>query len=87
MGKKLPRSVVQKIILARSIVNQPRLLMLENTLDAIEAEERKKIISYLCEIDQPWTMIIISEDPLVHQQCDEVISMKKNGMSLNQKSN
>ena len=77
MGKKLPRSVVQKIILARSIVNQPKLLLLENTLDAIETLERKNIIEYLCDKHQPWTLIIISEDQMLHQQCDEVIRMKK----------
>ncbi len=81
MGKKLPRSVVQKIILARSIVNQPKLLLLENTLDAIEPQERKNIIEYLCDKQQPWTLIIISEDPLLQQYCDEVIRMKKGSLS------
>ena len=35
-GNKLSKSIIQRIIIARSIVNKPKLILLENHLDFIE---------------------------------------------------
>ena len=48
-GKKLSKSIIQKIIIARSIVNRPKLLLLENHIDFIERVERNKIIDFLTD--------------------------------------
>ena len=77
LGKKLPASVVQKIILARSIVNQPRLLLLENMLEAINEQERKEIIDFLCSADRPWTLIAVSGDTYLHEKCTAILQMKE----------
>lgn len=75
-GRKLPRSVVQKILLARSIAGAPRLLLLENTMNQIEIGERHRIMDFLCDSSQPWTMVAISSDPYFLGLADRVINME-----------
>ncbi|MDZ4751068.1 MAG: ATP-binding cassette domain-containing protein [Flavobacteriales bacterium] len=75
-GRRLPRSIVQKILIARSIAAAPRLLLLENTMDQIEVNQRHRIIDFLCDSSQPWTMIAISSDPYFLGKADRVINME-----------
>jgi len=79
-GEKLPKSVVQRIILARSIVNSPKLLLIENQLDLIEEDIRKKIIDFLTDKRNEWTMICISNDQYLQSKVDHVIIMKDGGL-------
>lgn len=63
-AKRLPRSVANKIILARAIVTQPKLLMLEDPMDHVSKGEKEKIIRRLVHPKNPWSIIITSVDPL-----------------------
>lgn len=63
-GKKIPRSIKNKILLARAIVNEPKLLMLEDSLDHVGAEEKVEIIKKLTSKDQPWSIIVSAVDPI-----------------------
>ena len=72
-GVKLPKSVEQKILLARSIVNRPGLLLLENSVVFIEQTEREKIIKFLTDPAQPWTLIASSMDEVMRQACNRTI--------------
>lgn len=74
-GRQLPKSVIQKIIIARSIVNQPKLLLLENQIDCIEYEDRKKIIDFLTDKKNNWTLICISNDNYLIEKCDKIVRM------------
>ena len=74
-GHKLSQSVTEKIIIARSIVNHPKLLLLESHLDTIEEFERKKIIDFLTDKSNGWTFIAISNDPYLKEKSDSVIKM------------
>ncbi len=74
-GQKLSKSVIQKIIIARSIVNKPKLLLLENQIDNIEELERKKIIDFLVDKNNEWTFICISNDLHLQSKCDMIITM------------
>jgi ABC-type bacteriocin/lantibiotic exporter with double-glycine peptidase domain len=75
LGRKLPRSIIQKLLLARALVNNPRLLSIEYNLDAIETNERKKILSLLFDKKHDWTLIMISNDEQVIKEADVVIKM------------
>ena len=75
-GHKLSKSVIQKIIIARSIVNHPKLLLLESHLDSIEDLERQQIIDFLTDKNNGWTFIVISNDSYLKQKSDSVIKME-----------
>jgi ABC-type bacteriocin/lantibiotic exporter with double-glycine peptidase domain len=76
-GDKLSKSVVQKILLARSIANKPGLLLLENSIVFIEKEDKEKIIDFLCSRAQEWTLIAISSDTYLRNACTRLVEMKK----------
>lgn len=81
-GNKLSKSIIQRIIIARSIVNKPKLLLLENHLDFIEDKQREKIIDFLTDPSNGWTFIGISNNKYLQEKSDKVIQMT-NGEILN----
>ena len=74
-GGKLSKSITQRIIIARSIVNKPKLILLENHIDFIEEVERNKIIDFLTSKSNGWTLISISNNNYLQEKCDTVIYM------------
>ncbi len=81
-GNKLSKSIIQRIILARSIVNKPKLLLIENHIDCIEDEARNKIIDFLTDKSNGWTLIFISNDRYLQNKCDHIIHIE-NGQIIN----
>ena len=75
LGRKLPRSVIQKLLLARAVVNNPLLIVIESNFDAIEVNERKKIIDFLFDDNKKWTLIIISNDQNIVKKADVCLNM------------
>ena len=78
-GRRLPRSIIQKIHIARIIVNEPKLLLLEDPLLFVEDKEKIRIIDYLMHEDRNWTVVLISDFYYWQEKCDQIID-------LNQKS-
>jgi ABC-type bacteriocin/lantibiotic exporter with double-glycine peptidase domain len=74
-GMKLSKSIVQRIIIARSIVNRPKLLLLENHLDFIEEGDRIRIIDFLLDKSNEWTLISVSSDSYLRQKSDVMVEM------------
>jgi len=75
LGRKLPRSVIQKLLLARAIVTNPLLLVIESNFDAIEINEREKIMAYIFNPKNKWTLIMISNDPAIEKKGDVCVNM------------
>jgi ABC-type bacteriocin/lantibiotic exporter with double-glycine peptidase domain len=76
-GHKLSESIIQKILIARSIINKPKLLLHENELNKIQENERKEIIKFLTDKKNKWTFIAVSNDTDIMNQCDFIIKMHK----------
>lgn len=75
-GKKLARSTTQKILLARSIVDQPKLLLLEDAFVHLEDQERNRIIDFLTGPNVPWTLAVISTNAYLAERADTIIVME-----------
>ena len=76
VGKNLPRSIVQKLLLARSISGHPKLLLLEDTFRYIDEKEKIKIIDFITSAENQWTLVAISSDPYLAKRSDKVVYMK-----------
>lgn len=63
MGRKLPKSILQKLLLARCIVHRPKLLLLEDALEHLDMEERSAIVDFLVDKQHDWTIVAVSTDP------------------------
>ena len=72
-GLPLSNSQVIRLMLARAIVNRPRVLILDEILDWIdEPSECVKLVDRLFEPTNPWTMVVASSRPEVLGRCDRV---------------
>lgn len=86
-AKKIPRSVANKIILARAIVSRPKLLLLEDPLDHVCTDEKEEIIKNLTGPDVPWTIIITTVDHLWSKYIKDSIVMEKGKIIKNTLNN
>ncbi len=75
-GKGLPNGLVNKIILARCLAKHPGLLILNDFFTDFLKSERLKMISMLTDDSNPWTLLAVSNDPVIMAACDRVILME-----------
>jgi len=75
-GRQLSSSNAQKILLARSIVNKPKILFYEEPLDKMDEEATKEIIDFITNKDNKWTVIVSSKNAYWKQKCNRKIKMQ-----------
>lgn len=75
-GKNLPRSIIAKIILARSFASRPQLLAIEEPFKHLLYDEQVHLADALTG-DNPWTLVVVSNDPMLASKCDRVVVMKE----------
>ncbi len=76
-GRTLPRSMIQKLLIARIIINNPKLLIMEDPLQFIDNEEKKRIIDYLTDSQRPWTLIVVSDFDYWKEKTSQTIDLGK----------
>ncbi|MFD2528200.1 MULTISPECIES: peptidase domain-containing ABC transporter [Polaribacter] len=76
-GKQMSYTIAKKIILARSIIKAPKVMILEDPLDQFNLEETVKIISYLTDARRPWALIVVSSKKSWKTQCSQIITLEK----------
>jgi ABC-type bacteriocin/lantibiotic exporter with double-glycine peptidase domain len=82
-GKQISSSTIQRIVLARCIVNQPKLLFLENPLDKSDEQTCREIIDYLSDDKNPWTLVVVSKNSYWKQICKQTIHLVKGEIKTN----
>jgi ABC-type bacteriocin/lantibiotic exporter with double-glycine peptidase domain len=82
-GKRLSSTDIKKILLARAILKQPQLLLLEDPLDDLSQEETKRIIDYLSASSQPWSIIVVSSNPYWSEKCHQKITLSNGEIITN----
>lgn len=76
-GRKLPATVVRKILLVRALTNKPALLLLEEPWNGLEKQYQEQIKQLLLYEMKNTTAFIISNDTAFAAACSQVIQMKK----------
>lgn len=76
-GKRFSLSFVTKIALARCLLIKPKLMFYTDALRDIERTERLRIIDLLTAPENPWTLVVLSNDPAFMGACDRVIVMEE----------
>lgn len=76
IGKKLSRNVIQKILLLRSLVHNPRLVLMEEPFERLNDPIKQSVINYLLNETHGQTIIISSNDIAFASKCDKVIYLK-----------
>jgi ABC-type bacteriocin/lantibiotic exporter with double-glycine peptidase domain len=75
-GRQLSSSNAQKIILARSIVNKPKILFFEDPLDKMDEEATIEIIDFITNPLHKWTVIVSSKNNYWEEKCGRKITMQ-----------
>ncbi|RAJ16155.1 peptidase domain-containing ABC transporter [Olleya aquimaris] len=83
-GKGTSFTVIKKIMLARCIIKQPKLLILKEPLDQFEPKDTQHIIDFLSQPDHPWALIVVSQNNLWKTKINKVITLS-NGQIINTK--
>ncbi len=76
-GKRLSSSINIKLILARCVAERPQVMILNDFLHDLNKEERVRIVKFLLDRSNPWTLISVSNEPLILEGCDRIILMNK----------
>lgn len=82
-GQEIPFTVSKRIVLARAIINNPKLLILKDPLEHFEEREAKRIISYLSAPERGWALIISSSNPLWKKYCNRMIELNEGNIIKN----
>ena len=74
-GQQIPYTVARKIVLARSIVRKPKLLLLNDPLNQFDKVEAERLMKFLGDPANPWALVVVSQDLRWMETCKKIITM------------
>ena len=74
-ARRIPRNIKDRIILARAIATNPKILVLEDPLHHVEIDEKIRIIKELCSDSNNWSIVVVSVDPLWQKYIPDFIEI------------
>lgn len=74
-GKQLSYTVGKKMVLARSIVRNPKMLILKDPLDQFDESEADRIMDFLTDPANGWSLIVVSQNDQWIKKCGRVVTM------------
>lgn len=75
-GMRVPGTIARKVIIARAIVGEPRLLLLDDFLMGVETKHKQDIMKYLLSKEHKWTVVVVSNDPLIMAEMGRIVLLK-----------
>ena len=75
-GRQIPSAISKKIVLARSIVRKPQLLILKDPLDHFDPMEAKEIMDFITAEDRPWALVVVSQNEDWRRRCGRIIKVE-----------
>ncbi|SIS86227.1 ABC-type bacteriocin/lantibiotic exporter, contains an N-terminal double-glycine peptidase domain [Zobellia uliginosa] len=76
-GQQIPYTVARKIVLARSIVRKPKLLLLNDPLNQFDEPEAQRLMTFLTDTANPWALVVVSQDLRWAVNCQNIITMNQ----------
>ncbi|WP_375583540.1 peptidase domain-containing ABC transporter [Cyclobacterium xiamenense] len=70
-GKHLSNATISKLILARSLCFDPKLLLLEQELNYLNDREAGTVLDYI--FSGPWTLVAVSTDEALLRRADKIL--------------
>jgi putative ABC transport system ATP-binding protein len=75
-GLPLSNNELVRLAIARAIVGQPRLLLLDGSLDALDIEACPDLIDALFDSAAPWTLVVVSAREDIRRRCSRAIALE-----------
>ncbi|MEK0444976.1 MAG: hypothetical protein RLZZ399_297 [Verrucomicrobiota bacterium] len=70
-----------RLLLARALVQKPRLLLLDGLVDGLDDASLKIFSDAILSPSLPWTVVIASRDPAVPHLCQQIIPLGANRLT------
>ncbi|AZQ43915.1 peptidase domain-containing ABC transporter [Nonlabens ponticola] len=76
-GKRLSYTISKKIVLARGIVRKPKMLILKDPLDQFDNDESDRIMNFLTDKSNGWSLIVVSQNERWLNKCGRIVTLEK----------
>ena len=74
-GAPLSGNQRTRLILARALVQRPRLLLIDELLDGLDAASFQQLSAAVLDKSQSWTVVLTTRDHDVTKMCDQIIEL------------
>ncbi|PWJ44792.1 peptidase domain-containing ABC transporter [Sediminitomix flava] len=74
--KRHSAGVAKRITLARSIAERPQMLILNDIFQDMCKHDKLKVLGKIMDRENPWTMMCITNDPLIFSLSDRILFMQ-----------
>lgn len=74
-GAPLSGNQRTRLLLARSLVQRPRLLLIDELFDSLDPESFASLSTAILDKSLPWTVVLTTRDHDVTRLCDQVIEL------------
>ncbi len=74
-GAPLSLGQANRLMLARAIVGRPGLLVLDESLDHMDADIRETVLPAVFDPGAPWTLVIVTHSEEAAKLCDRVVRL------------
>lgn len=75
-GKGFSHTTIQKLILSRCLIKKPKLIILNDFFTTMGKADKLELLRCLIGEDRSWTLLVVSNDPLIMSAADHVIIME-----------
>lgn len=76
-GKGLSTTFIHKLILARCLAKKPHMIILNDFFSGLMHNEKMELVQSVVTKQSHWTLIAVSNDPLIMAACDRVILIEE----------
>ena len=75
-GKPFSRGKTDKLLLARALVGNPKLVLVKDSFTTLKQKERNQIYAFLTDRSNPWTLVISTSDERLAKYMDRKVILK-----------
>ena len=72
-GRQLSHDMAIKLLFAQTVAGAPRLLVIDDLFQNLHGEDRARLVALLTDRARPWTVVVVSHDPVLLAAMDRVI--------------
>ncbi|MGF1582416.1 MAG: peptidase domain-containing ABC transporter [Gemmataceae bacterium] len=76
-GSPLSVGQLRRLMLARAMAGQPRLLLIDAAFDDLRSEVRETVLRAFQGPGTPWTLVIMTHKPAIAEMCDQQIYLEQ----------
>lgn len=76
-GQQIPHTISKRILLARAIVHEPKVVLLKDALEHFESSEARTIMDYLTHPERPWALVVASNNKDWQSMCPRYVKLEE----------